>query len=111
MWAFDSMRSPLFRQHLSPHSALPTPKSSSRLHLQNLRLFHGLRHSLTDSALSDPFRVNMTTLQGSLYGTDYGFALLSQEDTSLQHNQSPDCTGRLLRGSLAIITTGLTPVR
>jgi hypothetical protein len=79
--------------------------------LQNLHLFRGLRHALTDSALPDPFRVNITALQGSLYGTDCGFALLSREDTSLQYNQSPGCTGRLLRGSLAITTTGLAPVR
>ena len=52
----------------------------------------------------------MSALQDSLYGTDYGVALLSQEDTALHHTQSPGCSGSLLRGSLAITTTGLPPV-
>ena len=52
----------------------------------------------------------MSALQDSLYGTDYGVALLSQEDTALHHTQSPRCSGSLLRGSLAITTTGLPPV-
>ena len=52
----------------------------------------------------------MSALQDSLYGTDYGVALLSQEDTALHHTRSPKCSGSLLRGSLAITTTGLPPV-
>ena len=39
-----------------------------------------------------------------------GVALLSQEDTALHHTRSPRCSGSLLRGSLAITTTGLPPV-
>ena len=53
---------------------------------------------------------NMSALQDSLYGTDYEVALLSQEDTALHHTRSPRCSGSLLRGSLAITTTGLPPV-
>jgi hypothetical protein len=52
----------------------------------------------------------MSALQDSLHGTDYAVALLSQEDTALQHTRSPRCSGSLLRGSLAISTTGLSPV-
>src|SRR2546427_7803970 len=52
----------------------------------------------------------MSALQDSLHGTDYEVALLSQEDTALHHTQSPRCSGSLLRGSLAITTTGLSPV-
>ena len=53
---------------------------------------------------------NMSALQDSLHGTDYRVALLSQEDTALHHTRSPRCSGSLLRGSLAITTTGLPPV-
>jgi hypothetical protein len=52
----------------------------------------------------------MSTLQDSLNGTDCEVALPSQEDTALHHTQSPKCSGSLLRGSLAITTTGLPPV-
>ncbi len=52
----------------------------------------------------------MSTLQDSLHGTDYRVALLSPEDTALHHTRSPKCSGSLLRGSLAITTTGLSPV-
>lgn len=52
----------------------------------------------------------MSALQDSLHGTDYGVALLSQEVTALHHTRSPRCSGSLLRGSLAITTTGLAPV-
>src|SRR3989304_988568 len=52
----------------------------------------------------------MSTLQDSLYGPDCGVALPSQEDTALHHTRSPRCSGSLLRGSLAITTTGLPPV-
>ena len=57
-----------------------------------------------------PCGANMSALQDSLHGTDYGVALLSQEDTALRHTQSPRCSGSLLRGSLAITTTELSPV-
>ena len=36
-------------------------------------------------------------------------ALLSQEDTTLQHLRSPRSTGCLLRGGLTLTTTGLSP--
>lgn len=52
----------------------------------------------------------MSTLQDALDGTDYWVALPSQEDTALHHPQSPGSSGGLLRGSLAITTTGLPPV-
>ena len=57
-----------------------------------------------------PSGANMSTLQDSLHGTDYRVALLSPEDTALHHTRSPKCSGSLLRGSLAITTTGLAPV-
>ena len=56
-----------------------------------------------------PCGANMSALQDSLYGTDCGVALPSQEDTALHHPQSPRGSGSLLRGSLAITTTGLAP--
>jgi hypothetical protein len=52
----------------------------------------------------------MSALQDSLEGTDSWVALPSQEDTALHHPQSPKSSGSLLRGSLAITTTGLPPV-
>ena len=48
---------------------------------------------LNGSALPCPLRVNITTLQGSLHVTDYWVALLSQEDTPLQHLWSPRALG------------------
>src|SRR4029450_5100267 len=103
------MRPPLFHRLLPQHSAPPTPRSSSRLHFQSLHLFHGLRLRLRGSALLGPLRGNITTLQGSLHGTDCGVAPPSQRVTPLQHPQSPKSTGSLLRGALALTTTGLAP--
>jgi hypothetical protein len=51
----------------------------------------------------------LSTLQDSLHGTDDRLAPPSRRDTPLQHLQSPGSTGSLLRGSLAITTTGLAP--
>jgi hypothetical protein len=66
--------------------------------------------SLRRSAPScSPCGANMSALQDSLYGTDCGVALLPQEDTALHHPRSPRGSGSLLRGSLAITTTGLAP--
>lgn len=111
LWSSDRMRSPLFHCPLSQRSVPPTPRSSSGLHIQSLHPFHGLRLTLRGSALlCSPCGANLSTLQDSLYGTDRCFAPPSQRDTPLQHSQSPDCTGSLLRGSLAITTTGLSPV-
>lgn len=56
-----------------------------------------------------PCGVNISALQDSLYGTDYWFALPSQEDTALHHTRSPRYSGSLLRGSLAITAAELTP--
>ena len=42
--------------------------------------------------------------------TGCGLAPLSPGDTTLQHSQSPGCTGCLLRGPLAVTTTRLPPV-
>ena len=111
LWSPDCMRSPLFHCPLSQRSVPHTPRSSSGPHFQSLRPFHGLRSSLMSSALlCSPCGANLSTLQDSLYGTDRCFAPLSQRDTPRQHSQSPGCTGSLLRGSLAITTTGLSPV-
>ena len=56
-----------------------------------------------------PYGANISTLQDSLHVTGCGFALLSQEDTTLQHLQSPRSTGCLLRGGLTLTATGLAP--
>ncbi len=111
LWTSGRMRSPLFHCPLSQRSVPPTPRSSSGLHFQSLHPFRGLRLRLRGSALlCSPCGANMSTLQDSLYGTDRCFAPPSRRDTPLRHSQSPDCTGSLLRGSLAITTTGLAPV-
>ena len=110
LWSHDPVRSPLLPLWISQHSAPPTPEGSSRLHVQNLHLFRDLRDRLRRSAPScSPCGANISTLQDSLHGTDCWFALPSQEDTTLHHTQSPGCSGSLLRGSLAITTTGLAP--
>jgi hypothetical protein len=51
----------------------------------------------------------MSTLQDSLDGTGGWFAPPAQRDTPRRHTGSPQCTGSLLRGSLAITATGLAP--
>ena len=77
---------------------------------QVLHTFLGLRFCVTSSTPSSSlFRANLSTLQDSLYVTVCWFALLSQEVTSLQHNQSPGCTGCLLPGRLTVTRTGLPP--
>jgi len=78
---------------------------------QVLHTFHGLRFCMTSSAPScSLFRVNLSTLQDSLYVTGCRFAFLSQEVTSFQHSQSPNCTGCLLPGRLAVTRIGLSPI-
>ena len=65
---------------------------------------------MTSLALScSPSGANLSTLQDSLYVTGCGFALLSQEVTTLQHLRSPGSTGCLLRGLLAVTAVGLSP--
>jgi hypothetical protein len=56
-----------------------------------------------------PYGANISALQDSLYGTDCWVALPPREDTALHHPRSPRGSGSLLRGSLAITTTGLAP--
>jgi hypothetical protein len=66
--------------------------------------------SLKSSALPcSPFGANISTLQGLLHVAGCGFALLSQEVTTLQHLRSPRGTGCLLRGGLTLTATGLSP--
>jgi hypothetical protein len=108
VWTIDRMRSLLFRRLLSPHPVPPYAgeffgvafPGSSRLPWPSLRM--------TSSALPcSPLRANLSALQDSLYVAGYGFALLSQEATTLQHLRSPRSTGCLLRGCLTITATGL----
>jgi hypothetical protein len=103
------MRPLLFHHLLSQHPILPTPESSWRLFQVQCR-FCCLRHAWQARLSLFPFRVNMSVLQVSLYVTGYCFASLSQGVTTLQHNQSPDCIGCLLSGSLTFTGTGLSPV-
>src|ERR1700756_5778217 len=51
----------------------------------------------------------MSTLQDSLYGTDCHLAPPPRRHTPLSHPQLPGDMRSLLRGSLAITTTGLSP--
>ncbi len=110
LWPHDPARSPLLPCWLSRYSAPPTPEGSSKLHFQNLHLFHGLHVALHT-------RLPLVPLAGlicqrcriPLYGTDYRLAPPSQEDTALHHTPSPGCSGSLLRGSLVITSTGLSP--
>jgi hypothetical protein len=125
--ATDRVRPLLFRRLLSPHPAPPTPESSLACPartgftaaLPGSSPLPWPSLSLTSSALPcSPFRANISTLQDSLHVTGCGFAPLPQGDTTLpwpdrqdrQHSQSPGCTGCLLRGPLAVTTTGLPPV-
>ena len=110
VWTTDRMRPLLFRHLLSPHPVPPYAgeffgaafPGSSRLPWPSLRM--------TSSALPcSPFGANLSTLQDSLYVAGCGFALLSQEVTTLQHLRSPRSTGCLLRGCLTITATGLSP--
>lgn len=55
-------------------------------------------------------RANISTPQGSLYGTGCCFVLLPQGVTSLQHIRPPRCAGCLLRSLLTVATIGLSPV-
>ena len=94
---FTASRSPyageFFGAALSGSSRLPWPSPS-----------------LTSSALPcSPLGANLSTLQDSLHVAGCGFALLSQEVTTLQHLRSPRGTGCLLRGGLTLTATGLSP--
>ena len=99
----------VFRRLLSQHPAPHTPEGPSRL-LPGSSPLPWPSLSLTSSAPSGSrCRANTPTLQDSLHVTGCCFALLPQEDTSLQHNRSPGSTGSLLRGLLAVATVGLPP--
>ena len=113
-----------------PRAADPRPREVSRVALMALPAFRSPyaggffeaalpessplpwpSRSLKRSAPAcSPCGAHMSTLQDSLDGTDSWVALPSQEDTALHHPQSPGSSGGLLRGSLAITTTGLPPV-
>ena len=110
MWATNGLRPPVFHGLLSPHAVPPTLRRSSRLPFQTLHLFRGLRLSLRVSALPCPVRVNLTTRQDSLEGTDGWVAPPARRETPLQHPWSPRSTGGLRRGALALTTTGRAPV-
>jgi len=110
MWATDRVRPPLFHRLLSQHPVPPTPEGSSRL-LPGSAPLPWPSPSLNSSAPScSPLGANISTLQDSLDVTGCCFAPLPQRVTSLQHIRSPRCTGCLLRGPLAVTTTGLAPV-
>jgi hypothetical protein len=92
---FTASRSPYAGEFFS--AAFP---GSSHLPWPSLRM--------TSSALSCSLhRANISALQDSLYVAGYCFAPLSQGVTTLQHSQSPGCTGCLLRALLAV-TPGLS---
>jgi len=121
---------PITRRPSLPPPSLPAVPSARltarfpqrgelRAYLVPLVYLHGLGPSslpwpslsLTSSALpGSPSGANLSTLQDSLYVAGCGFALLSQEVTTLQHNRSPKSTGCLPRGPLAVTTTELPPV-
>jgi len=77
--------------------------------IQSLGRFFRLRFAWAARHPLFPLRANISTLQASRDVTGYWFALLSQEDTSLQHIWLPRSTGRLLHGLLALTMTGLAP--
>ncbi len=110
MWTTDRMRPLLFHRLLSQHPASPTPESPSRLLFRFFAASMAFALAEKLGSLLFPSRANISTLQDSLYVAGCCFALPSQEVTSLQHNQSPGCTGCLLCGLLTVTTTGLSPV-
>jgi hypothetical protein len=94
---FTTSRSPYAGEFFG--AAFP---DSSRLPWPSLRM--------TSSALPcSPLGANLSALQDSPNVAGCGFALLSQEVTTLQHLRSPRSTGCLLRGCLTITATGLPP--
>jgi len=68
----------------------------------------GLLRMKSSALPCSPLGANISTLlcealpRHSLHVTGCGLALLSQGNTTLQHSQSPGCTGCLLRGLLAV---------
>jgi hypothetical protein len=103
-----------FPPPLSERSEPLAPGSPSRLHLQDLHRFHGLRPSPPGSALPCPTRLRaglLTTRQASLDVTDRSVAhpRSGALDTGLLHRPFPDDTASLLPGLLIATRTGLTP--
>jgi hypothetical protein len=67
--------------------------------------------SLQRAALpGSPLGAHMATRQDSFPGTGCWLAPPAQRETPRRHPESPQCTGSLLRGSLAITAPGLAPV-
>lgn len=108
--ATDQERPPPFRRLLSQHPPPPTPEGPSRLlH----RLFAASIAFVVSEQLgclwTPSSRASISTRQDSLSVTGRCLAPLSPGDTPLQHLRSPGSTGSLLRGLLAVATTGLSP--
>ena len=98
--------SPTFTTSRSPYAGGFFGASSQVLHT-----FLDLRSCVTNSAPScSPFGANISTLQDSLYVTGCCFAPSSRRDTTLQHSQSPGCTGCLLPRRLTVTRIGLSPI-
>ena len=98
--------SPQFPSPPSERSEPRTPDSPSRLHLQDLHRFHGLRRDYRGSALSS----SLTTRQASLHATDRSVAPTTVAfGAGLRPDPFPDRAASLLPGLLAATRTGLTP--
>jgi hypothetical protein len=97
---------PQFPSPPSERSTPRTPDSPSRLHLQDLHRFHGLRRDYRGSALSCP----LTTRQASLHAADRSVAPTTVAfDAGLRPGPFPDRAASLLPGFLATTRTGLSP--
>ncbi|MBB4942892.1 hypothetical protein FHR32_007292 [Streptosporangium album] len=102
-----------FPPPLSVRSTPSTPGDPSRLHLQDLHRFHGLRPSQPGSASPRPTRHrvrDLTTRQASLHAADRTVARPQGTlDAGLRLRPFPDGAASLLPGSLTITRTGLAP--
>ena len=102
-------------QFPSPPSVRSTPhapESSSRLHLQGLHRFHGLRPEFPGSALSFPHPKTgpLTTRQASLDAADRTVAPPKGAfDAGLRPDPFPGRAASLLPGLLVATRTGLSP--
>ena len=98
--------SPQFPPPPSERSTPRTPDSPSRLRLQDLHRFHGLRRDYRGSALSYPLttrRLRLTLRTAQLLPTTVAF------DAGLRPDPFPDRAASLLPGFLATTRTGLSP--
>ena len=97
----------------SIRSAPHTPRSSSRLHFQDLHRFRGLRPDGGGSALPDshPKAGYIDDAAGfaSCYGPHHRSPCHRACDAGLQHRTFPSDAASLLPGLLAATRTGLTP--